>query len=208
MLLVRVWTIAVAAPLFLTACGGSTKVGTTAATTAAVATTPATTTSTTTAPGALQGEALSAAAGDIPDNQVFLRYTGAAFSLKVPEGWARQGDAGTTTFRDKNNIVRIVVVKRGGAPTVASMTAELRQTRGAKVRTAPHVVDIAGRHSVATTYTTTSAPNAVTGKRVTLTVDRYEWAEKGTWAIADLGTPVGVDNVDAYRLMIETLRLR
>ena len=214
MLPVRVWTIAVAAPLFLTACGGSTKVATTtAATTTAVATTPAsttsaTTTSATTVPGALQGEALSAAAGDIPDNQVFLRYTGPAFSLKVPEGWARQGDAGTTTFRDKNNIVRIVVVKRGGAPTVASMTAELRQTRGAKVRTAPHVVDIAGRRSVAATYTTTSAPNAVTGKRVTLTVDRYEWAENGTWAIADLGTPVGVDNVDAYRLMIETLRLR
>lgn len=194
MLLVRVWTIAVAAPLFLTACGGSTKVGTTAATTAAVATTPATTTSTTTAPGALQGEALSAAAGDIPDNQVFLRYTGAAFSLKVPEGWARQGDAGTTTFRDKNNIVRIDVAQ-APKPTAATV-------KGARA------ITISGQPALKVAYTTQSALNAVTGKRVTLVVDRYYLWRGGKRAVVDLGTPRGVDNVDAYRLMIESFTWR
>jgi hypothetical protein len=57
-------------------------------------------------------------------------------------------------------------------------------------------------------YTTASAPNAVTGKRVTLMVDRYYLSHAGKEAIVDLGTPVGVDNVDAYRLMIQSFRWR
>ena len=56
------------------------------------------------------------------------------------------------------------------------------------------------------TYTTQSAPNPVTGKQVTLTVDRYELAHAGRVAIVDLGTPVGVDNVDAYKRMIESFK--
>jgi hypothetical protein len=48
----------------------------------------------------------------------------------------------------------------------------------------------------------------VTGKSVKLIVDRYELGRGGTRATVDLGTPVGVDNVDAYRLMIQSFRLR
>ena len=57
-------------------------------------------------------------------------------------------------------------------------------------------------------YTTESAPNSVTGKRVTLVVDRYYLSHAGTEAVVDLGTPQGVDNVDAYRLMINSFRWR
>ena len=54
-------------------------------------------------------------------------------------------------------------------------------------------------------YTTESPPNPVTGKRVKLIVDRYVLpGPGGRVAIVDLGTPVGVDNVDAYRMMIES----
>ena len=199
------------APLLLVACGSTTHrhAATTPPTTTA-ATTTATATATTTAataPGALQGEALSAAAGDIPDNQVFVAYTGPAFSIKVAEGWARRTSGSTTIFRDKNNIVRVVVAP-GRPPTVALMTRELANDLKAKVTKAPHTVHIGGHAMVAATYTTTSAPNAVTGKRVTLTVDRYELAKGGKTAVVDLGTPVGVDNVDAYRMMIASLRLR
>jgi hypothetical protein len=55
-------------------------------------------------------------------------------------------------------------------------------------------------------YSTQSAPNAVTGKRVTLVVDRYYLSQGKRSAVVDLGTPQGVDNVDAYRLMIESFR--
>ncbi len=48
----------------------------------------------------------------------------------------------------------------------------------------------------------------MTGKRVTLIVDRYELAAGGRVAIVDLGTPRGVDNVDAYRMMISSFRWR
>ena len=48
----------------------------------------------------------------------------------------------------------------------------------------------------------------MTGKRVTLLVDRYELASAGRVAVIDLGTPRGVDNVDAYRMMINSFRWR
>ena len=58
---------------------------------------------------------------------------------------------------------------------------------------------LAGAHVV---YSTTSKPNPVTGKRALLSVDRYYLARNGKRVIVDLGTPKGVDNVDAYCLMI------
>ena len=48
----------------------------------------------------------------------------------------------------------------------------------------------------------------MTGKRVKLVVDRYYLWHGGRRAVVDLGTPEGVDNVDAYRLMIESFRWR
>ena len=159
------------------------------------------------APGALQAEANSAAAGDIPDNQVFLVFRNAAagYSMKYPEGWAQQGPAGRVTFRDKNNIVRIVV---GAAPaaTKAAVEADLARLHGAHANGAPQAMTLAGAPAYKVVYSTESAPNAVTGKRVKLVVDRYYLWKGGRRAIVDLGTPEGVDNVDAYLLMIESFR--
>ena len=50
--------------------------------------------------------------------------------------------------------------------------------------------------------------NPVTGKRVTLVVDRYYLAAHGRRAVLDEGTPQGVDNVDAYRLIAQSFRWR
>jgi hypothetical protein len=63
--------------------------------------------------------------------------------------------------------------------------------------------------AVRAVYTTESAPNPVTGKRVLLIVDRYVLpGSGGRIATVDLGTPRGVDNVDAYRMMIESFTWR
>ena len=70
----------------------------------------------------------------------------------------------------------------------------------------PKQVKVNGKPVVKSTYSTESAPNPVTGKRVTLVVDRYQLPANGKKATVDLGTPKGVDNVDAYRLMIESFR--
>jgi hypothetical protein len=196
---------------FLAACGAK-KAAQTPTTTSSpsptvAAPTTTATTATTTGPGALQAEVAATGAGDIPDNQVFVVYSGKSFSMKFPEGWTQSGSGDNVTFRDKNNIVRIVIVP-GGAPTVASVQQEIASLKGATPTGTPATMKLGGLTAVKATYKTTSAPNAVTGKRLTLTVDRYELAKNGKRAIVDLGSPVGVDNVDAYRLMIQSLRLK
>ena len=181
---------------------------TTAATTAAKAATTATTSSSSAGgPGALQAEANSAAAGDIPDNQVFLAFSNraAGYSMKYPEGWAQQGSGDRVTFRDKNNIVRIVV-GAGAAPSHASVQADVAHLGNAQIQAGAQQMTISGKPAFKVVYSTESAPNAVTGKRVKLVVDRYYLWKGGRRAVVDLGTPEGVDNVDAYRLMIESFR--
>lgn len=160
-------------------------------------------------PGPLQGEANSAAAGDIPDNQVFLVFHNArtGYSMKYPEGWAQRGAASTVVFRDKNNVVRIVV-GTASRPTTATVGRELAGLRGVRLMRTPQPIALPGGKAVVAVYSTESAPNAVTGKRVTLVVDRYYLWKGGRLAVVDLGTPRGVDNVDAYRLMIESFRWR
>jgi hypothetical protein len=190
-------------------CGSSGGSAKPSASTRSTATTSASSTTTAggNSPNALQAEATSAAAGDIPDNQVFLTFhnTRAGYSMKYPEGWAQRGSGGSVTFRDKNNIVRIVVAP-GPAPTAAGVRAEVAGLKGATVKGAPQQMTLAGKTAQKITYSTESAPSPVTGKRVELVVDRYYLWKSGRRAVVDLGTPVGVDNVDAYRLMIESFR--
>ncbi len=192
-------------------CGAAGKRAASTGALSAGTTTPRTSTTVTatsaSAEPALQPEAAGAAAGDIPDNQVFLvfRDAPAGFSMKYPEGWAQRGTGRRVTFRDKNNIVRIVI-RRSGTPTRASVRADAATLAGATVTTAPQQTVVSGRPAFKLRYHTTSPPNPVTGKRVELVVDRYYLWDAGRLAIVDLGTPVGVDNVDAYRLMIESLR--
>jgi hypothetical protein len=128
-----------------------------------------------TAPGA-EAEAQSAATGDIPDNQTFLTYRdpSAGYSISYPEGWTRSGSGPDVTFSDKDNSIH-VQVRSSTQPAAAP-----------------------------TTFTKQGPKDPVTGKRLALTVDRYEYAKNGKVAVLDLATPVGVDNVDAYKMISES----
>ena len=193
--------------LGLVGCGSNKTTGPqTTQPTAPTTTAPVSTKGTTTTSSALQAEATAAATGDIPDNQVFLVFKNAraGYSLKYPEGWAQSGNGNKVTIRDKNNIVRIEV-QPGALPTFARAKTDLAATQ---IVSGPAKVTISGQPAVKVTYSTESAPNPVTGKRVTLVVDRYYLAHSSKVAIVDLGTGKGVDNVDAYRLMIESFRWR
>ncbi len=198
--------------LVLAACGGSSHgTGASAVTTTG---TPAQSPAATGAPSTggvspLQAETTATAAGDIPDNQVFLtfRNPAAGYSMQYPEGWALQGTGRNVSFRDKNNVVRIVVTN-GSLPTVDATRAELTSTPGTRIERNPSQLTVSGSPAIKVVYSTESAPNPVTGKRVTLVVDRYYLAHAGKEATVDLGTPRGVDNVDAYRQMIESFRWR
>ncbi|MFL5827531.1 MAG: hypothetical protein ACJ76V_13485 [Thermoleophilaceae bacterium] len=160
--------------------------------------------------GSVAAEAKATATGDIPDNQNFLTYRNstAGWSMRYPEGWAQKGSASTVTFQDKDNLVRVAISK-GAVPTPASVTGEIKKLKALtpSVKTKQtETVSLGGKKLVKVTYTTRSAPNPVTGKRVTLTVDRYELGKHGKVAVVELATPVGVDNVDAYKMMIGSFK--
>lgn len=130
--------------------------------------------------GEAPSEAQAAATGDIPDNQIFLvfRDPAAGYSIRYPEGWARKGSGANVTFREKANTIHLTV--RKGAPR--------------------------GKPGTKTTYSRLTAPDPVTGKRLRLVVDRYEYGRGGKVAVLDLATPEGVDNVDAYRLISQSFK--
>jgi hypothetical protein len=160
--------------------------------------------------GALSAEARSAATGDIPDNQVFLVFSNpsAHYSIKYPEGWTQSGAGDDVAFRDKNNVVHVALAA-GAAPTTASVEREVQALKSSTptlTLTPAHALSIGSEPAVKLTYTTRSAPDPVTGRSVLLIVDRYALHHGGRVAIVDLGTPQGVDNVDAYRMMIESFR--
>ena len=158
----------------------------------------------------LSAEAQSAAQGDIPDNQKFLRYKNprAGYSIKYPEGWAQNGSGDLVTFSDKGNRVQIAVTQ-GAAPTVASVAVELRK-EAAKDPTlkagTPQQVKVGPNQAIHVIDHVQGPADPVTGKKPTLMVDRYVLGSKGRVATVDESTPVGVDNVDAYRLIIESFR--
>jgi hypothetical protein len=162
------------------------------------------------AAGALSADATSAATGDIPDNQAFLTYRNpvAHYSMSYPEGWALKGSGRDVSFTDKNNVVHIIV-STAPAPTTAVVAADLARLKHSNPTltfTPPAIIALKSGSAVKATYTTRSAPNPVTGKSVLLIVDRYELSRAGTRATVDLGTPKGVDNVDAYRRMINSFK--
>jgi hypothetical protein len=155
-------------------------------------------------------EAQSAATGDIPDNQVFLRFNDrpAGYSIKYPEGWTQRGNGNDVTFQDKGNSIH-VTVGTGPSPTPSSAKAELAKLKASDPSLQPGTAQqltIGGAPAIKVTYTKQSPPDPVTGKRATLIIDRYEYVKGGKVATLDLASPKGVDNVDAYRLISQSFR--
>lgn len=201
----RLWPVATACAL-LAGCGGG------AAAPANPAREGSPPPSTSAASSGVPSDAQSAATGDIPDNQVFLTFSDQAggYSIRYPEGWTRSGAAAEVTFQDRANVIRVAVAK-GSAPTPADASAAIAQLRSADPTAragVPQRLTIDGSPVVKITYTRSSTPDPVTGKRLPLTIDRYEYAHNGRTAIVDLGTPKGVDNVDAYRMISRSFRWR
>ena len=159
---------------------------------------------------ALSAEAQSAATGDIPDNQVFLTFhnSAARYSIKYPEGWTQSGSGRDVTFRDKNNLVHILVTK-GSAPSPASVAAQLKALKASNPTLQfqpPQTLKFGSAQVVKATYTTKSAPNQVTGKRYRDEVERLEFFKHGVEAALTLSGPVGSDNKDPWRLVAESYR--
>ncbi len=151
------------------------------------------------------------APGDIPDNQAFVAFTSADahYSVKVPEGWARTTQADVVTFTDKYNSITIA-----SAPT-SSPTPSVVQVKASQltdVSTDPtfRLIDVqpvarAAGDGVVATYEIGSAPNAVTGKKALLAVERYVFVHAGTAVVLTLSGAKGADNVDPWKTVSNSL---
>jgi hypothetical protein len=127
--------------------------------------------------------------GDIPDNQVYVRYRppGAHFSVKVPEGWGRSQARGSVAFTDKLNRV---AMREQQATGTAPGTALQR----------------AGQTAHVTKSVVKAAPDPVTGKTVTDAVERYVYDHAGHRLVLTLSGPKGADNVDPWRIVSDSVR--
>jgi hypothetical protein len=142
--------------------------------------------------------------GDIPDTQAFVGFTAPSgiYTITVPEGWA-QSTAGTkVTFTSHFNTVSVETGTSASAPTAASVrTVDLPSLqldsgfRLVSVKTEPRT---AGRATVVT-YQVESAPDPVTGKRIALDAQRYQFWRNGQLVTITLTAPKGSDNVDAWK---------
>ena len=214
----RLWALpaiaAVAIALPLSGCGGG---GSSSTSTAASSPTAGTTT--TASVGKVScgssvtpssSEAASTAQGDIPDNQQFLTFRNATggYSIQYPEGWAGSGSGTNVTFQDKSNMITIQV-SPGSQPSTASVGKELKQQAASDPclsSDTPQTVTAGPNQAIKVTYTTRGAKSPVTGQRNKVSVDRYVFFKGGKVETVDLSNPVGVDNVDAYRMISESFR--
>jgi hypothetical protein len=148
--------------------------------------------------------------GDIPDNQAYVAFrpSGGAFTVKVPEGWARTGQGGATVFTDKLNRVEIATASASSAPTVTSVGSEVvPRLRGQVPKFDGPKVSQVNRHAgsaVLLKYQGDSAADPVTGKIVRDAFERYAFYRQGHEVDLTLSGPVNADNVDPWRIVTDS----
>lgn len=147
--------------------------------------------------------------GDIPDSQVFITYSGAGFSMQVPEGWSRNDIAGGARFADKYNFVEVTSETAAQAPTVESVTsgkAAQLAANGHAVTLGPiSEVKLGSGPAIRIEYQSNSEPNAVTGKQIRLDRVQYLYFRAGRLITLDMAAPAGADNVDQWLLMANSV---
>jgi hypothetical protein len=203
--------------LVATACGssgskhstGSTATATAGATSSRQSSATSTTAASST-PGPNPNAPEVSPAGDIPDNQVFVRYTPRApvYSVVVPEGWARTETRAVATFTNDFNTIRIESDSKGAATTAADARAtdvpELQRNAPGFNLGNVNVVQRSAGPVLLITYQANSPADSVTGKSVVLDVERYEYWRNGTRVTITLSAPHGSDNVDPWRKVTDS----
>jgi len=148
--------------------------------------------------------------GDVPDNAVFLTYkrSNPGFSIQYVEGWqvTPQPDGVVIKDKDSSETVGIVAPQADVAAFVASTDLPALQAQPGFKLIKQNTVKAGKSSYVHLAFHQTSPPDSVTGKQVPQTVDRYYVPGPNGLAVVSLATPDGVDNVDAFRQMIESFK--
>lgn len=137
---------------------------------------------------------------------------GAAFTVSVPEGWARTTVGTATVFTDTFNAVRIEAAARPAAADVTSTRSEQVPALAAAAPgfTLTDVVDVRRKAgpAVLLTYTANSPADPVTGKSVRAAVERYAFWRDGREVVLTLSGAQGSDNVDPWRAVTDSFGWR
>jgi hypothetical protein len=148
--------------------------------------------------------------GDVPDNAVYLTYHQATlgFSIKYVEGWQVTTQADGVVIRDKDSSETVTMVRTTADPAAYASGTDLPslQAQAGFKLIKQDTVKVGAQTYVHIACHIPSPPDPVTGKQVPLTVDRYYVPGSGSIAVVSLASPDGVDNVDAFRLMIESFK--
>jgi hypothetical protein len=149
-------------------------------------------------------------AGDVPDNAVFLTYrdAGHGFAIQYVEGWQVKAGSDGVVIRDKDSSETVTVVSLPadlGTYITATDIPALQAQPGFQL-VKRDTVKVGSRSYDHLIVHLPAPPDPVTGKQVPSTVDRYYVAGPAGLAIVSLSTPDGVDNVDAFRQMIESFK--
>lgn len=149
------------------------------------------------------------AAGDVPDNAVFLTYRGAAWQFKIQyvEGWQVTTQADGVVIRDKDSSETVQIVAKPAnlagwidgtdLPGLKSLPG-FSLTKADRVKLGSATINHVAYHAL-------SAPDSVTGKRVPSAIDRF-YVVGPALAVITLATPDGVDNVDAFRQILGSFK--
>lgn len=171
---------------------------------------PTSTEATGSSPAESQAADVGTTSGDVPDNAVFLTYSDPdlGFTVQYVEGWqvARAGGGVTIRDKDSSETIRVVSGQSDIAAYVARMDLPALQGQSGFTLIKQDTVAVGGQSLAHLAYHLPSPPDPVTGKQVSSTVDRYYVPGVTGTAVVSLSTPDGVDNVDAFRQMIESFR--
>lgn len=143
--------------------------------------------------------------GDIPDDQVFVPYAApdGAFTVDVPEGWARTDAGGAVSFTDKLNTVTLQELTGRPQPTPDSVRAgelaDLAAHGGNVTLGTVEQVTLPAGPAAHATYAADAEPDPVTGRAVRDDVELYVFWQDGTEVLLTLSGPHGADNVDPWK---------
>lgn len=150
-----------------------------------------------------------AAAGDIPDNAVFLTYRSAAWQFRVQyvEGWqvATRPDGVDISDKDSSEMVAVAPLPKDLPSWIASTDLPALKSQPGFSLVKQNRVKVGSTTLNHLVYHALSAADPVTGKQVPSTVDRF-YVPGPALAVISLATPDGVDNVDAFRQIIGSFR--
>jgi hypothetical protein len=152
--------------------------------------------------------------GDIPDTQAYIAYTfpSGAFTVTVPEGWARTETNRVVSFTSHYNSITLLTVATASPPTTSTaLTTEVsaiqQQASGVVMGKVSATVRSAGP-VILITYQAHSPADPVTGRFAMVAVERYEFWRKGVEAVITLAAPVGADNIDPWRTITNSFAWR